>query len=661
MQFPRGLTVLLLVTAASGFLNAAEDATRLVLANSRLSASVGKSNGAITALTLDGQNLLGTASGSTGIGPYLDCYCVPSGFWTPGSKGAGQYKLITGEDSTGTKYGGIVMGETYNPTGQRLEQYWFLREGETGLHTFSRVVYHNKTKPFLRNLQEFRTLFRPNTDLWTHFSTNEDFDAPRPNLDGSITVQDATWYLTHLDDPYVKSVADYFTKYTFQDTWRDHKVHGMYADGSASPDGSTYGAWLVMNTIDTYFGGPIHSDLVVDGIVYNYMVSNHHGDGTPNIIDGFDRTFGPSYYHFNKGKPKTPLSDLRDDAAQYATASWNVEFYDSIAKHVPNYLPTSGRGNFMAKIQLPKDASKPIAVLAQNGVDFQDNVLDTKAYQYWADVDVRSGEVSIPRVKAGTYRLTVYADGVFGDYIQDSIEVLAGKSTSISATWKPESAGTELWRIGTPDKSSGEYRHGYARAPDRSLHPEEYRIYWPVYDFVNEFPDGVKFKVGRDDPSKALNYVHWSVFGGQANYVRPKPVYDNINNWTVSFDTKAPELRNKTTATFTIQLAGAKTAAGNTDVFNASEPYANLPYTVNVNGKDLKSWIIPYYQSSSCAVRSAVICYNLAHKFEFDAKMLKEGENTFILSLPYNATNYESALLPSSVYVQYDALRLEVR
>lgn len=69
---------------------------------------------------------------------------------------------------------------------------------------------------------------------------------------------------------------------------------------------------------------------------------------------------------------------------------------------------------------------------------------------------------------------------------------------------------------------------------------------------------------------------------------------------------------------------------------------------------------ISYYQSSSCAVRSAVICYSLAHKFEFSASMLKQGENKFVLSLPYNGTNYESALLPESVYVQYDALRLEV-
>lgn len=189
------------------------------------------------------------------------------------------------------------MSETYPPTGQTLEQYWFLREGETGLHTFSRLAYYNKTTPFLRNLQEFRTLFRPNTPLWTNLSTNDIQYAPLPSKNATaveIVVQDATWYLGKTaQDPYVQLEADYFTKYTFQDTWRDNHVHGMYSDGSTSKSGETFGAWLVMNTKDTYFGGPLHSDLMVDGIVYNYIVSNHHGDGTPNITDGFDRTFGP--------------------------------------------------------------------------------------------------------------------------------------------------------------------------------------------------------------------------------------------------------------------------------------------------------------------------------------------------------------------------------
>ena len=53
--------------------------------------------------------------------------------------------------------------------------------------------------------------------------------------------------------------------------------------------------------------------------------------------------------------------------------------------------------------------------------------------------------------------------------------------------------------------------------------------------------------------------------------------------------------------------------------------------------------------------------YNIAHKFVFDAGYLKAGENAIVLSLPFNGTNYESALLPRTVYVQYDALRLEVR
>jgi rhamnogalacturonan endolyase len=55
-----------------------------------------------------------------------------------------------------------------------------------------------------------------------------------------------------------------------------------------------------------------------------------------------------------------------------------------------------------------------------------------------------------------------------------------------------------------------------------------------------------------------------------------------------------------------------------------------------------------------------VSCYNIAHKFVFDAGLLSKGENEIVLSLPYNATDYESAVLPASVYVQYDALRLEI-
>ena len=78
----------------------------------------------------------------------------------------------------------------------------------------------------------------------------------------------------------------------------------------------------------------------------------------------------------------------------------------------------------------------------------------------------------------------------------------------------------------------------------------------------------------------------------------------------------------------------------------------------------LFSWLtsnLRYHQSSSCGVRSAVICYNIAHKFVFNSTLLKSGKNELVLSLPAGAEDYESALLPRQVYVQYDALRLEVK
>jgi rhamnogalacturonan endolyase len=348
---------------------------------------------------------------------------------------------------------------------------------------------------------------------------------------------------------------------------------------------------------------------------------------------------------------------LRSDAKKVVSTNWH-NFYDAIAQHVPNLVPSTGRGTFKAAVTLPKGASRALAVLALDGHDFQDNNKDPTAYQYWGNIDA-AGSVTISSVKAGTYRLTVYADNIFGQYEQDGVVVKAGSVATITATWHAETAGTELWRIGTPDKSCGEFRHGNEKDATHSNHPREYRLYWAVHDFVKDFPNGVKYHVGNSS-LQDLNYVHWSVFGGKANYLRKDPYYTNVNNWTLTFDLKQEQIANKSQATFTIQLAGAKTSAGNNDAA-PGKAWQDLPYNVIVNGKQLETWTIPSTHSSSCAVRSAATCYTTGHKFTFAAGQLKAGNNEFVLSLPARATAPEDAELPESVYVQYDALRLEVK
>jgi len=132
---------------------------------------------------------------------------------------------------------------------------------------------------------------------------------------------------------------------------------------------------------------------------------------------------------------------LRADAEQYASPTWNSAFFDSIAAYVPNMVKSTSRITFKAQIALPTGAKRPLAILSKNKSDFQDSAEDTKGLQFWAEVG-SNGYVEIPRVAFGTYRLTVFADGVFGQYEKDNVVVSASTTGVQQVPWVAESAGT---------------------------------------------------------------------------------------------------------------------------------------------------------------------------------------------------------------------------
>lgn len=306
-------------------------------------------------------------------------------------------------------------------------------------------------------------------------------------------------------------------------------------------------------------------------------MSNHYGANVPNITAGFDRTFGPAYYYFNHGSSNTTLAELRHDAAQYASPIWNLPFYEAISGFVPGYVSPSKRTTFNAQISLPHGADKATVILSADGLDFQDNAATPNAYQYWSPVS-STGQVRIPMVVPGKYRMTIQARGVFGDFVLDGVDVGGG----VMVSWKEESSGQELWRLGIPDHSAGEFRHGFARDKQHSLAPQEYRIYWGAYNYEKDFPNGVRFRIGESDQAEDWNYVHWSEFKGS-----------NTSDWAISWH-QSTGMKASSKATLTVQLAGVKGISGNSHVPSGNgKPWPDLPFVVLVNNQQLETWNIP--------------------------------------------------------------------
>jgi rhamnogalacturonan endolyase len=103
------------------------------------------------------------------------------------------------------------------------------------------------------------------------------------------------------------------------------------------------------------------------------------------------------------------------------------------------------------------------------------------------------------------------------------------------------------------------------------------------------------------------NYIHWSQYGPtyidnrtitgldflrvllQISLVEPGfGSLADFNNWQINFDLPEPPL-SSSVATFTIQLAAAKTTAGNTDANTGSNPSFSVSIYANCKHVELTS------------------------------------------------------------------------
>ena len=317
-------------------------------------------------------------------------------------------------------------------------------------------------------------------------------------------------------------------KYDYSSYEYIHDAHGLF--------GRKYGQWVVFTPgHDTMIDGPSKENLNLTGNILTIEPNSNHyrtgGVGTTSLAAGTaaSRIYGPYYLRINQfGMPTvstvdggtilTP-DDMFNDALAAAASFTN--FYNNEPVLISKgYVPTTQRGSVSVQVNGVSGAPRTAwAALSQNAINHENSTL---SYQYTIDISANGSGV-FTNVVPGTYRLSVFDFGKWGEYRQDNVVVTAGNSTTLPAfTYQPENFGTVVGTIGTPDRSSHEFLHGaytqdYADGP-KGYDDREYHGAWNYWaDFaptngaaIYNLTNGPGYSATNNP--LAWNYAHWAEF-----------------------------------------------------------------------------------------------------------------------------------------------------
>lgn len=464
------------------------------------------------------------------------------------------YSLTSGYIDWWTHFPSSTTGTTNAFT---YEEHFIVTPNDPGIHIYF-VVNHAATD-LTGSMGQVQWVFRDNPNLFTSlYNVNADLSmatpviTPLPSVDDCFSAdngrndQDTTGRDTIDLHPQV-GVENAFSpagdpasqipvgfhrhlcvKYDYSSYEYLHPAHGVIGD--------KYGLWVVFTAgHDTFVGGPEKQNLnFTGGILTIEPLSDHYtagislnssGPGTTTTAKGnvlSNRLFGPFYVRLNQfgGAIQTP-DDMYKDALAAGASFPN--FYSNETTLLANgYVPTTGRGSVSIQVNNVAGAPKTAwAVLSQPGVNHQ---LSTVGYQYVADIS-SNGATTFTNVVPGTYRLSVFDLGQWGEYRNDSVVVTAGKNTQVPPiNFVPENFGTVVGTIGTPDRSAHEFLHGayaknFADGP-LGYDDREYFGAWNYWaDWANSPVPGAPVYYMTDGPGYtatnnplAWNYAHWGGF-----------------------------------------------------------------------------------------------------------------------------------------------------
>lgn len=572
-------------------------------------------------------------------------------------------------------------------------EHWIVTAGDPGLHVY--FVANHAATDIAGSIGQVQWAFR---DSLSQFTTTYSVDpsvnnpgvttVPLPpasesfSTDPGRAVQDATVDLHGFALP-VGFTREFYTKYDYAGYEYLHRAHGLY--------GNTYGIWTVLPSQESMVGGPTKQDLYFTGNLLMIEAYSNHYDNPITLStpagQASSRLFGPFYVRVNQlghspegvnlnnaddrhrddfdGAPFRNLCDRdtrpgnipceatlknADDLHRDALLAGNsfTGFYDHETQLLDaGYVPSYERGSVLVHVKgihgLGSTPTKAVwAVLSDPAKNFQ---FSSAGAQYWADIS-RDGTAIFPHVIPGTYRLSVYVLGQFGELRQDGIVVNKGSFTNVpELTFAPENFGTTVFTIGTPDRSSHEFLHGH---DSKGFDDKEFWGTWNYWaDFeanngsvVYNATNGPNY-TATNDPNK-WNYNHWGVFD--------PGLYDSTNDKTDNYTNTIPSyvatLSNHAgtngvstrTPVWTVHFATPQNAANYTyAVLSVALACDYGSYVTNLNGT-ARTWGYRSTIESDCSVRSGLSGYYQWIAFQFPITSLNPAGEDNVLTIGVSQT-----------------------
>jgi hypothetical protein len=646
---------------------------------------------------------LSTTSGGQGGYVLTDGYLDFWSYYPSSSLNVYEHYLVTPNDMAIHLYVVIVHTATAN-AGSPGQIQWVWRDAPSQFSNYYQVNADlSMTSPVITPLPS-------DNDMFSSDKGREVQDASGLSTIDLHAQQGVSNAFSRYPDPNSEIPEGYnrqfYVKYNFSGYEYMHKAHGLF--------GSKYGLWCVVTPgQDTFVGGPQKQNLdYTSRLLTIEPLSDHFtfgismgssGAGSTEIPKGVATTdlYGPIYLRVNRigestssnidgGIIQTP-ADMYNDAVA-AAASYTNLYNNESELLASSYVPTTARGSVSIQVNgVTGNPRTAWAVLSEPGVNHQLSTRQTPyfSHQYWADIS-DTGSVTIPNVVPGTYRLSVYVLGQWGEYRNDSIVVTANQITAVPAiAFVPENFGATVWTIATPTRSADKFLHGHSESnlADEPL-GYDLREYWGNWNYWADFAstNGAVIYNATSGPNgtatnnpDAWNYTHWTsydpnLYGGYYNssddttdgYIYAIPGYVSTlagSTGTNGVGTPVPpwQIHFATPANVSSYPSGYV-------VLSYAIAIAQSTYALSLNGTTALNWTVSKIHASDASERSGLSGFTQWVVFQWPVSVLNQtvgGDNVITIGVSGTTNGYfegSGASAKAKVVANNsdDALRLEL-